>query len=138
MSLSSKRTRIAAGLVLVAALVAGSTAVGPAQTATAACKPSVKTSKTLIAGTYYYDFSASACTLRVLHDKYGEKSGYLGVGALLLGWVKTPVTQAVAGYLGTMSSALFFTQGIVSKCTANFTKGATLTFVRGSIIGCKS
>ena len=137
-SSSTRFKRVAFVVALVAAIVVGIVAGGVVNNADAAgCKPSIKTSRTLIAGVYYYDMSASACSLRVLYDKYGEQSGYMGVASLVTGWIPTGPTRAIAGYLGTMSAARFFTQGVIGKCTKNFTQGATLTFVNGGLIGCK-
>jgi hypothetical protein len=134
-------SRKGVALTLALALCIGAAASISGETSpasAAACNPGTTATRTLIAGTYYYDLKGNACAMRAMAQGYGDRSGYAGVAALLTSWIPGAVAKSISTYLGTASTVQFFTQGAISRCTKNLTLGATLTFVHGQFVGCKA
>lgn len=117
---------------LLATTVVG--CIQPSQPANAS--PAFSANSELVAGTYYYHLRMNAEGARDLYDRFGTSSGSAGVASFITGLLPGSSAKAIAGALGAVSSAQFFTQGGVSGCSEGFTESITVTFVRGGFAGC--
>lgn len=137
-----KKRRLRSALLtvaLVGTLALAPAVAGPASGAQAAsCTPVASAKGEYAGGVYFYTMYTNKCAYKTLYDKYGTQSGYLGIAGLVAGWIPGAVGKAAGSILGVLSMRDFFTQGKLQTCTNNFTSsGATLTFAKGTMIGCK-
>lgn len=137
---TNRRLRSAlVGMALVATVAVAPAVAGPAPQAQAAsCTPVASAKGEYAGGVYFYTMYTNKCAYKTLADKYGDQSGYLGVAALVAGWIPGAVGKGAGSILGVLSMRDFFTQGKLKSCTNNFTSsGATLVFAKGTMISCK-
>lgn len=82
----TKVRSVLCGVLLAAALALAPAVAGtPAGAQAASCTPAASAKGEYAGGVYFYTMYTNKCAYKILADKYGDQSGYLGVAALVAG-----------------------------------------------------